>query len=80
MRSVPPLEDITPDDEDVLEEENTVKRQAREGVVDPNLAVQVRGLVKTYPGMTKIGCCKCKRTSPYHALKVKISALNYKRL
>ncbi|KAM7479997.1 hypothetical protein LguiA_028210 [Lonicera macranthoides] len=69
MRSVPPLEDSTPDDEDVLEEENTVKQQAREGVVDPNLAVQVRGLVKTYPGTTKIGCCKCKRTSPYHALK-----------
>lgn len=80
MRSVPPLEDMTPDDEDVLEEENTVKRQAREGVVDPNLAVQVRGLVKTYPGTTKIGCCKCKRTSPYHALKVKIPALNYKCL
>ncbi|THG23011.1 hypothetical protein TEA_000050 [Camellia sinensis var. sinensis] len=69
--SVPPMEDITPDDEDVLEEENTVKKEAKEGAVDPNIAVQIRGLVKVYPGATKIGCCKCKKTSHYHALKVK---------
>ncbi|CAL5374702.1 unnamed protein product [Camellia sinensis] len=67
--SVPPMEDITPDDEDVLEEENTVKKEAKEGAVDPNIAVQIRGLVKVYPGATKIGCCKCKKTSHYHALK-----------
>ncbi|GMP33513.1 hypothetical protein CsSME_00006800 [Camellia sinensis var. sinensis] len=30
--SVPPMEDITPDDEDVLEEENTVKKEAKEGI------------------------------------------------
>ncbi|GMP33514.1 hypothetical protein CsSME_00006800 [Camellia sinensis var. sinensis] len=63
------MEDITPDDEDVLEEENTVKKEAKEGAVDPNIAVQIRGLVKVYPGATKIGCCKCKKTSHYHALK-----------
>ncbi|GKV14092.1 hypothetical protein SLEP1_g25013 [Rubroshorea leprosula] len=56
--------------EDVLEEENIVKQQTREGAVDPNVAVQIRGLAKTYPGSRKIGCCcKCKKTSPYHAIK-----------
>ncbi|XP_028102330.1 ABC transporter A family member 2-like isoform X1 [Camellia sinensis] len=67
--SVPSLENITLDDEDVLEEERTVKQQAMEDVVDPNIAVQIRGLVKLYPGKTKIGFCKCKKTSHYHALK-----------
>ncbi|KAL5816488.1 hypothetical protein ACOSQ3_024866 [Xanthoceras sorbifolium] len=67
--SVPPLEHATPDDEDVAEEENVVKKQTQEGMVDPNVAVQIRGLVKTYPGTRKIGCCKCQKTSPYHAVK-----------
>ena len=70
MWSVPPLEDTYPDDEDVLEEENIVKQQHREGFVDQNLAVQIHGLVKVYPGITNIGCFKCKKTPPYHALKV----------
>lgn len=61
---------MSQDDEDVLEEENLVKHQTREGVVDQNVAVQIRGLTKTYPGTRKIGCCTCKKTSPYHALKV----------
>ena len=69
--SVPPQEHTTPDDEDVLEEENTVKRQAAQGVIDANVAVQIRGLVKTYLGGLSIGCCcKCKRTKPYSAVKV----------
>ncbi|PKI78010.1 ABC transporter A family member 2-like isoform X2 [Punica granatum] len=67
--SVPPVEPITPEDEDVLAEETAVKAQAREEQIDANIAVQIRGLVKTYPGTTKIGCCKCKKTSSYHALK-----------
>ncbi|XAR65461.1 hypothetical protein NMG60_11009599 [Bertholletia excelsa] len=67
--SAPPPEDITPDDEDVLEEENTVKHQTREGVIDPNTAVQIRGLVKIYPGARDKGCCKCKKTSAFYALK-----------
>ncbi|KAL2515977.1 ABC transporter A family member 2 [Forsythia ovata] len=67
--SVPSVETTVPDDEDVLEEENIVKRQASECSVDSRVAVQIRGLVKTYTGATKIGCCKCTRTSPYHALK-----------
>ncbi|KAK6117971.1 hypothetical protein DH2020_048286 [Rehmannia glutinosa] len=72
LSSVPPSEDIVPDDEDVQEEESIVKQQAAEGNVNSSIAVQIRGLVKTYAGVTKIGCCKCKRTSPYHALKFDI--------
>ncbi|RYR08552.1 hypothetical protein Ahy_B05g076286 isoform B [Arachis hypogaea] len=69
--SVPRQEHVTPDDQDVLEEQNTVKRQITEGVVDANVAVQIRGLAKTYPGACNIGCCcKCKRTKPYNAVKV----------
>ncbi|KAK4394439.1 ABC transporter A family member 2 [Sesamum angolense] len=68
-RQIPPLEDIVPDDEDVQEEESIVKQQAHEGIVDSSIAVQIRGLAKIYAGATKIGCCRCKRTSPYHALK-----------
>ncbi|KAL3528348.1 hypothetical protein ACH5RR_007670 [Cinchona calisaya] len=68
-RSIPPLEISTPDDEDVLEEEYIVKQQMEENVVDASVAVQVRGLVKIYHGTTKISCCKCKSTSPYHAVK-----------
>ncbi|XP_024013479.1 LOW QUALITY PROTEIN: ABC transporter A family member 2 [Eutrema salsugineum] len=67
--SVPPVDHITPDDEDVLEEETLVKQHSMDGVVDPNTPVQIRGLAKTYPGTTKFGCCKCKKTAPYHALK-----------
>ncbi|XP_050225584.1 ABC transporter A family member 2 [Mercurialis annua] len=69
MSSVPQQVQIPPEDEDVLEEENNVKQDAREGITNPNVAVQVRGILKTYAGTTKIGCCKCKKTSPYHALK-----------
>ncbi|KVH98695.1 ABC transporter A family member 2-like [Cynara cardunculus var. scolymus] len=69
MRSLPPMEHTAPDDEDVLQEENVVKQQHREGAVDPNLAVQIHGLVKVYPGTTNIGCCSCKKSAPYHALK-----------
>ncbi|XP_030521657.1 ABC transporter A family member 2-like isoform X1 [Rhodamnia argentea] len=67
--SVPPLEHVSPDDVDVLQEESTVKEQAKEGSVDTSVAVQIRGLGKTYPGTTQIGCFKCKRTSAYHAIK-----------
>ncbi|GAU19716.1 hypothetical protein TSUD_78410 [Trifolium subterraneum] len=63
-------ENSAANDEDVLEEENAVKQQLRQGVVDANVAVQVHGIMKTYPGTFSIGCCcKCKRTAPYHALK-----------
>lgn len=63
-------ENSTPDDEDVLEEENTVKQQLTQGVVDANIAVQIHGIAKTYPGTFNIGCCcKCKRSTPYHAVK-----------
>lgn len=64
------MEHVTPDDEDVLQEESIVKAQAREDLVDTNVAVQIRGLGKTYPGTTQLGCFKCKRTSTYHAVKV----------
>ncbi|CAL5362168.1 unnamed protein product [Camellia sinensis] len=52
-----------------LKTENTVKQQAKEGIVDPNVAVQIRGLVKTYPGKIEIGCCKLTRKSHFHAVK-----------
>lgn len=72
MGSVPPLEVVDPDDEDVLAEETTVKRQASENEVDPTVAVQIRGLTKTYPGTMKCGCCcKCHRSPPFHAVKVR---------
>ncbi|KAJ6358989.1 hypothetical protein OIU76_000667 [Salix suchowensis] len=66
---IPQQDYITPDDEDVLEEENVVKNDLKEGTVHPDVAVQVRGLSKTYPGATQISCCKCKKTSAYHAVR-----------
>ncbi|KAJ0714228.1 putative ABC transporter A, P-loop containing nucleoside triphosphate hydrolase [Helianthus annuus] len=69
MSSIPPSDQTSPDEEDVLEEENIVKQQHRECVVDPNLAVQIQGLVKVYPGTTNVGCFNCKKIAPYHALK-----------
>ncbi|CAL1368225.1 unnamed protein product [Linum trigynum] len=69
MSSIPQEEQITPDDEDVLEEENMVKKDAREDTMDSDIAVQIRGLAKTYAGTRKIGCCKCQKTSSYHAVR-----------
>ncbi|XP_013596936.1 PREDICTED: ABC transporter A family member 11 isoform X2 [Brassica oleracea var. oleracea] len=66
---VPPVEHVASEDQDVLEEETLVKQQAMDGIVDPNIAVQIHGLAKTYPGTTKLGCCKCTKTSPFHAVK-----------
>lgn len=68
--SIPPLDDAAPNDEDVLAEETTVKQQAANDEIDSSVAVQIRGLRKTYPGSTNIGCCKCQKTPPYHAVKV----------
>lgn len=68
--SNPLPEIIASNDEDVLEEENSVKQQAREGENDPDAAVTIYGLVKTYPKTINIGR---RETSPYHAIKVKIS-------
>ncbi|KAF3533317.1 hypothetical protein DY000_02040992 [Brassica cretica] len=52
--SVPPVEHLTPDDQDVLEEETLVKKQAMDGTVVLNIAVQIHGLAKMYPGMIKL--------------------------
>lgn len=69
--SIPSAGDVTPADEDVLAEETIVKQQVAENAHDPNVAVQIRGLTKTYPGTRKrAGCCKCQKSSPYHAVKV----------
>ncbi|XP_056686465.1 ABC transporter A family member 2 [Spinacia oleracea] len=57
---------ITPDDEDVLEEENNIKKMMDGGRVDPDVAVQVQGLVKTYPGKLDK---KFKRSPPFHSVK-----------
>ncbi|XP_048591975.1 ABC transporter A family member 11-like [Brassica napus] len=54
--SVPPVEHVAPEDQDVLEEETLVKQQAMDGIVDPNIAVPIHGLAETYPGTTKLGC------------------------
>uniref|UniRef100_A0A7N0VH21 ABC transporter domain-containing protein n=1 Tax=Kalanchoe fedtschenkoi TaxID=63787 RepID=A0A7N0VH21_KALFE len=63
---IPRLEPITPDDDDVLEEENYVKQQTRDGEVAPNIAVQIQGLVKSYPGkFLKKGA----KSLPFHAVK-----------
>ncbi|WZY72406.1 hypothetical protein YC2023_004646 [Brassica napus] len=71
--SVPPIEHLTPDDQDVLEEETLVKKQAMDGTVVPNISVQIHGRAKMYPGTTKLGCCKCTKTSPFHAVKMNIA-------
>ncbi|KAJ4782698.1 ABC transporter A family member 2 [Rhynchospora pubera] len=54
-----------------------VKQQAEKGMTDEGVAVQVCGLIKTYPSTYTLGCsCVCcccclkvKRTAPYHAVK-----------
>ncbi|KAF9667756.1 hypothetical protein SADUNF_Sadunf15G0056500 [Salix dunnii] len=69
ITEIPQQDHIVPDDEDVLEEENIVKNDVKDNTVNPDVAVQIRGLGKTYPGTTQIGCCKCKKTSPYHAVR-----------
>ncbi|XP_022159340.1 ABC transporter A family member 2-like [Momordica charantia] len=72
LGTLPVLEPITPDDEDVREEENTVKQQLSDGIMDSNVAVQICGLAKTYPGAWKTNCgfcCKCKKTPPYYAVR-----------
>ncbi|KAK1311874.1 ABC transporter A family member 2 [Acorus calamus] len=74
--SIPPLDDVPPDDEDVFAEETVVKRQATENMLDPSIAVQIRGVTKTYPGTTKmVGCCKCKKSAAYHAVRVAAKSL-----
>ena len=68
--SDPTLENIVPDDTDVLEEENEVKQQMRSRQIDPNIAVQIQGLVKIYPGKLNLSCCKFHKTEPFHSIKV----------
>ncbi|XP_020242626.1 ABC transporter A family member 2-like [Asparagus officinalis] len=71
--SAPSLQEVTPDDEDVLAEETTVRRQASENETDPNVAVQICGLAKTYPGTISCRCrcckCCCSKSPPFHAVK-----------
>eukprot|EP00253_Pinus_taeda_P023624 PITA_23624 len=68
--SVPPLPESSPDDEDVAAEESLVRQQVTEDTTSPNVAVQVRGLIKTFPGIRNmVGCCKCRKTAPHHAVK-----------
>ncbi|CAA6672740.1 unnamed protein product [Spirodela intermedia] len=67
--STPTPDDAVTDDNDVLQEEVTVKQQAAEMGQHPDVAVQLRGLAKTYPGSTTIRCYRWRRTRPYHAVK-----------
>eukprot|EP00271_Cylindrocystis_brebissonii_P002761 TRINITY_DN13562_c0_g1_i1.p1 TRINITY_DN13562_c0_g1~~TRINITY_DN13562_c0_g1_i1.p1 ORF type:complete len:960 (+),score=162.56 TRINITY_DN13562_c0_g1_i1:682-3561(+) len=61
---LPPLEG--PEDADVATEKDMLQghTEAQDGV-----AIEVRGLVKSFAGSTEIGCCKCKRNSAFHAIK-----------
>lgn len=72
--SVPEQEYIPLDDEDVEEEEKMVKEQTannNKDIKDSNIAVQIRGLAKTYRVKANLRRCnKCKKTSSYHVLKV----------
>ncbi|CDP14835.1 unnamed protein product [Coffea canephora] len=47
---------FTPDDEDVREEDASVKKATIEGTVDLDVAVQLRGLTKSYSVALKISC------------------------
>ncbi|XP_024541685.1 ABC transporter A family member 2 [Selaginella moellendorffii] len=56
----------TATDDDVKAEEDSVKQND----VDPLIAVQVRGLVKTFSGSRKkAGCCRWRRVPPQHAVQ-----------
>nr|GLL35566.1 ABC transporter A family member 9-like [Ipomoea trifida] len=76
--SSPPNDRFAANDEGVLEEESRVKQQAKEDNVDPNVAVQLRGLFKTYPKKIKLRCrsccfccycCVCRTRKAYTAVK-----------
>eukprot|EP00249_Psilotum_nudum_P021774 c28239_g1_i1 orf=514-3321(-) len=58
-------------DDDVAAEEALVQQQTSlDDHRNPDLAVQVCGLRKTFPGATQRRCCcKYQRTPPYHAIK-----------
>ncbi|XP_073143573.1 ABC transporter A family member 2-like [Henckelia pumila] len=61
-----------PDDESVIEEENSVKQQAREGILDPDVAVQFRALTKKYNAINEKICCfhfSCKTRKPFFAVE-----------
>ncbi|CDP21281.1 unnamed protein product, partial [Coffea canephora] len=70
---------FTLDDEDVHEEEASVKKATIEGTVDPDVAIQLRGLTKSYSMALKIRChwfcfcyfcCTCKITKPFVTVKL----------
>lgn len=66
----PISDNLLDDDEDVRAEEALVKRQVSGNETEPDVAVQIRGLAKTYPGTLDIGFCKLHKSPPYHAVKV----------
>lgn len=68
-------------DEDVNQEENSIKQAARESSIEDDIAVQLRGLAKTYSKRVKIDCqrccfccfyCKCKVQKSFDAVRVRI--------
>eukprot|EP00245_Coleochaete_scutata_P012781 TRINITY_DN5005_c0_g1_i1.p1 TRINITY_DN5005_c0_g1~~TRINITY_DN5005_c0_g1_i1.p1 ORF type:complete len:1006 (-),score=193.03 TRINITY_DN5005_c0_g1_i1:975-3992(-) len=67
--------DIVPDDEDVIQEMNLVKEQAKNGL-EPgtSIAIRVQGLQKWFGGGIEcqccfLICCKCKKSKPFQAVK-----------
>ncbi|TMW86787.1 hypothetical protein EJD97_020884 [Solanum chilense] len=76
--SSPPNDSFSQDDEDVLDEENRVKQQVKEGNVDPNVAVQLQDLYKMYSRTINFSChsccllccyCRCKIKKPFKAVQ-----------
>ncbi|KAF3783029.1 ATP-binding cassette sub-family A member 3 [Nymphaea thermarum] len=66
MNSIAASSNDIPDDEDVLVENTIVRQQAMGIAVDENVAVQIRGLRKSYRGK-RVGCCE--RSAEHHAVK-----------
>ncbi|GBG75807.1 hypothetical protein CBR_g21052 [Chara braunii] len=59
-------------DEDVVTEMEQVQAAVKHGSPGSGIAVQVRGLVKTYAGRRELKCgccCTCQKIPPFHAVK-----------
>ncbi|XP_075097484.1 ABC transporter A family member 11-like [Nicotiana tabacum] len=59
------------DNEGVFDEENRVKQQVKGGIIDPNVAVQLRDLSKTYSGTMSLSCHSCCLCCFYCTCKIK---------
>lgn len=46
-----------------------IKHRVAEYETDPTVVIQIRGLVKSYPGNVTIGCYEFSQSPPYHAVE-----------